>query len=75
MSVPARWLMAFIAWSATTAVLAPICFFVAVILAGPHSSMLPSFLQPAVVVLAWLVLLIAPPWLARRVWRRTGGAT
>jgi hypothetical protein len=75
MSVPARWLMAFIAWTATTAVLAPICFFVAVILAGPHSSMLPSFLQPAVLVLGWLTLLIAPLWVARRVWRRTRRAT
>ena len=62
--------MAFIAWTAAALVLAPICFFLAVLLAGPHSSMLPSFLQPAVVVLAWLTLLIAPLWVARRVWRR-----
>ena len=72
MSALARGLMAFIAWTATALVLAPICFFVAVLLAGPHSSMLPSSLQPPVLVLGWLVLLVAPILVARRVWRRTG---
>ena len=64
--------MTFIAWTATTVVLAPVCFFVGLILAGPHSSMLPSVLQTPVLVLAWLVLLVVPLWVARRVWLRTG---
>jgi hypothetical protein len=72
MSPLARGLVTFISWAAATAVLAPVCFVVAVVLAGPHSSMLPSFLQPAVLVLAWLSLLIAPLWVARRVGQRTG---
>ena len=72
MSPLARGLLAFIAWTAATLVLAPVCLFVALVLAGPHSSMLPSLLQPPVLVLVWLVVLVAPLWLARRVWRRTG---
>jgi hypothetical protein len=72
MAPAARVLLTFIVWSATTALLAPICFVVAVVLAGPHSSMLPSVLQPAVLVLGWLTLLIVPLWVARLAWRRSG---
>jgi hypothetical protein len=54
---------------------APVCFFVDVLLAGPHSSMLPSAVQPVVLVLGWLVLLVAPILVARRIWRRTGRPT
>jgi hypothetical protein len=75
MSTVARVLIAFIAWTASFAVLAPVCFFVTLLLAGPHSSMLPSVVQPAVLVLGWLVLLAAPLLVARAVWRRTGPAT
>jgi hypothetical protein len=63
--------LTFIAWATTAAVLAPVCFVVTVVLAGPHSSMLPSLLQPAVLALGWLVLLLVPLWVARLVWRRT----
>jgi hypothetical protein len=72
MSTFARVLIAFIAWTAAFAVLAPVCFFVVVLLAGPHSSILPSAMQPAVWVLGWLVLLGLPVVAARRAWVRTG---
>jgi hypothetical protein len=75
MSTLSRVLIAFIAWAGTVAVLAPVCFFVIVLLAGPHSSMLPSAVQPVVLVLGWLVFLVAPIFVARHIWRRTGRAT
>jgi hypothetical protein len=72
MSTLARVFIAFIAWAAAAAVLSPVCFFVVILLAGPHSSMLPSAVQPAVFLLGWIVLLVAPLLIARLVWRRTG---
>jgi hypothetical protein len=53
-------------------VLAPVCFFGVIVLAGPHSSLLPSYLQPPVVLLGWGILLVAPVLAARAVWRRMG---
>jgi hypothetical protein len=64
-----HWLIAFLAWLVAAAVLGPIVFFIVLILAGPHSSMLPSAIQPAVLLGGWIVFLIAPLWIARRVWR------
>jgi hypothetical protein len=63
-----------IAYLVSTAVLAPVVFFVVIALAGPHSSMLPSIVQPAVVVLGWLTVIVAPVLIARAVWRRTRAA-
>jgi hypothetical protein len=70
MSTFVRVLLTFIGWAAAVAVVAPVCFVLVVLLAGPHSSMLPSAVQPAILVLGWLVLLVAPLWVARQVWRR-----
>ncbi|HET9270241.1 MAG TPA: hypothetical protein VFO31_18825 [Vicinamibacterales bacterium] len=67
----ARVLIAFIAWSGAFAVLSPIVFFVTVLLAGPHSSMLPSAVQPAVWLLGWAAVLLVPVLVARMAWRRT----
>jgi hypothetical protein len=66
-----RGLVIFIAWSAVAALLAPICFFAVILLAGPHSSMLPSAVQPAVLVLGWAAWIVAPIYVARRIWQRT----
>ena len=65
-----RWLLTLLAWLVSTIVLAPVCFVVVIVLAGPHSSMLPSWIQPAVLILGWLVLLVGPLLVARAVWRR-----
>jgi hypothetical protein len=59
-----------IAGLVAAAVLAPVCFFAALILAGPHSSLLPSFIQPVVLVVGWIIFLATPMWIASRVWRR-----
>jgi uncharacterized membrane protein len=65
-----RALLTLFAWLLATAILAPVCFFAVIVLAGPHSSMLPSFIQPGVLLLGWLVLLTVPILIARAVWRR-----
>jgi hypothetical protein len=49
---------------------AVVVFFAVLILAGPHSSMVPSALQPAVLVVGWLVVVVVPLTVARWVWRR-----
>ena len=67
----ARVLITFIAWSAVAALLAPVCFFAVILLAGPHSSMLPSAVQPAVLLLGWAAWVVVPIYVARRIWQRT----
>jgi hypothetical protein len=59
-----------ITWLVATALFVPVCFFAAIVLAGPHSSILPSFIQPAVLLLAWVVVVAGPILIARVVWRR-----
>ena len=49
-----RWLLTLLVWVITVAVLAPVCFIVTMVLAGPHSSILPSWLQPLVLALGWI---------------------
>jgi hypothetical protein len=66
-----RWVLVILAWLVAVAVLGPVIFFVAIVIAGPHSSMLPSAIQPAVLVIGWLVFLAGPVFVARSVWRRT----
>lgn len=63
-------LLTAIAYLVSVAVLAPALFLIVVVLAGPHSSILPASAQPAVVIGGWLTLLVAPIAIARRVWRR-----
>lgn len=50
----------------------PTAFVVVVVLAGPHSSMLPSFLQPAVLVLGWASVILLPAAAAVWMWKRQG---
>jgi len=65
-----RWLLTLGAWLASVALLAPACFFAVMVLAGPHSSVLPSSLQPPLLLLGWAILLVGPLLIARAVWRR-----
>jgi hypothetical protein len=67
-----RWLLTVLAWTVSFAVLAPACFIGVMVLAGPHSSVLPAFLQPVVLVVGWVVILAAPMLIARTVWCRSG---
>ena len=65
-----RVLLTTVVYLASLAVLAPLLFFAVMILAGPHSSLLPSRLQPAVLVLGWIAWIVLPVLIARTVWRR-----
>jgi hypothetical protein len=67
----ARVLIAFIAGSAALALLSPIVFVAMVVLAGPHSSVLPPAVQPAAWLLGWAAVLLVPVLVARMAWRRT----
>lgn len=69
-----RIFLACLVWLVSTAILAPVIFFTVILLAGPHSSMLPSAIQPVVAVVGLIVLLGAPIWLARRVLRKRSPA-
>ena len=64
------WFLTLLAWLLAVFVLAPACFFMTMLVAGPHSSLLPSFLQPIALLLGWLLFLVGPVWVARVVWAR-----
>ena len=64
------WFLTLLAWLLAAVVLAPACFFMTMLVAGPHSSLLPSFLQPIALLLGWLLFLVGPVWVARVVWVR-----
>ncbi len=65
-----RLLLATLVFVATLVPTAVVAFFVVVFLAGPHSDVLPRWLQPAVVVLGWIGVIVIPLVAARRTWRR-----
>ena len=65
-----RVLLTSISYVLAVALLAPALFFAVMVVAGPHSSVLPSTLQPAVLLLGWMTLIVAPILIARAVWRR-----
>lgn len=66
-----RWVLVILAWLGAVAVLGPVIFFVVILLAGPHSSMLPSAIQSLVLITGWVVFLAGPVLVARSVWRST----
>ena len=54
------------------AVIACLAFVVVIVLAGPHSGLLPDWLESTVAVAGLLSVLIFPVLLAHKVWRRLG---
>ena len=65
-----RWLLTGVTWTVATLLLLPVCAFTAIMVAGPHSDLLPSLLQAPAFVVCVLVLVGVPAYLARMVWRR-----
>lgn len=65
-----RFAATLLAYLATLIATAAAMALVVLVLAGPHSDVLPEALAPAVVILAGLAILLLPAWIARRLWRR-----
>lgn len=67
-----RWLLTLGAYLVSLVVVALLALGAALVVAGPHAGLLPAWLEPVVLALAWLVVLAVPPWLAHKVWVRLG---
>lgn len=65
-----RILLTGLAYLAVAAVVGVLAFVVVVILAGPHSDLLPGAVQVVVLILGWLAILVIPVLVARLAWRR-----
>jgi len=65
-----RLLLGVLVWTLSTALLAPVIFFAVIVFAGPHSSLLPSVIQPVVAVAGLIALVALPVWLTRLTLRR-----
>ena len=59
---------------ASLVIVASIAFVVVILVAGPHSGLLPHWAEGAVLALGWLAVLIVPFVVAGVVWRRLGRA-
>lgn len=64
-----------VAYVVALGLIAAVAVVAILVLAGPHSDLLPAPLQSVVVGLGWLSVLALPIVVARRVWRRTSGPT
>ena len=70
MSVRTEWLVCGLVWVGFTVLLAPLCFFAVMALAGPHGGILPEFLHRPVLLAAWVLLIGLPAWIALAVRQR-----
>lgn len=68
-----RFLVTGLVYAASLAGVAVVAFFVVMLLAGPHSGVLPRGVQAVVLVLGWFAVLVLPVLAARAVWRRLTG--
>jgi hypothetical protein len=64
-----RVLLTALAYVVVLAMVAAVAFFVVILLAGPHSDLLPGALQAVVILLGWVSVLALPMLAARGVWR------
>ncbi len=64
------WLLAGLTWLLTTLIVTPVTFFLVLLLAGPHSSLLPNWLGGPTLALGWILTLGLPMLAARYVCRR-----
>jgi hypothetical protein len=55
-------------------VISPLTLFVVLVLAGPHSDLLPSWLQLPVLLLGWGIILIVPVLISRKAWHKLNQA-
>jgi hypothetical protein len=67
-----RWLITLSVFIASLAVSAVVGFYIAVVLVGPHSDLLPEPMRVPVGLLVWAGVLGVPAWLARKAYRASG---
>ena len=65
-----RLLITLAAYLGAVVVIGVAAFFVVLVLAGPHAGLLPRALEVLVLIAGWAVVIGAPLWVARVVWRR-----
>lgn len=65
-----RWLVAFIVWTVSTAVLVPVCLVAVFILDGPHGGLLPDQFDEVTLFAGYAIVLVCPMLIARWAWRR-----
>ncbi len=61
-----------IAFLVTLFIVAALAVVCVMLLAGPHSGIMPPALEPVVLALGWLAVLGLPAFVAYRVWRKLG---
>ena len=61
-----------LAYVVSLVLVAGVAFVVVIVLAGPHSGLLPYWLEGVVGATGWLAVLLLPIMLARKVWRMFG---
>jgi hypothetical protein len=66
----ARVALTLLAYLAALVSVAMVCGTMVLLVAGPHSGLLPDWLEAVVLGLGWLLVLVLPLWVAHRVWRR-----
>jgi hypothetical protein len=68
-----RYVLAAAAFLVTLGAVAVTTLLIVIVLAGPHSDILPMPLQILLYLLAWAAVLVVPVLAARAAWRYTGG--
>lgn len=63
-------LIAALSYILSVAVIGAVTFVLVLLIAGPHAGLLPAWLEPVVLAFGWLVVLIAPVLVTRKIWRR-----
>lgn len=69
-----KYLIPALVYLASLVAVAALAFAVVLVLAGPHSDLLPPAVQIAVIVLGWLSVLILPIVCAFQVWKKRKSA-
>jgi hypothetical protein len=67
-----RLFITILAYALSLVVVAAVAFVVVIVFAGPHSGLLPGWLEAVLLGLGWLAVLILPALAAFAVWRRMG---
>ncbi len=65
-----RILLTLLGFAVSLVLTAGAVFFLVIVVAGPHSGILPSSLEAVTLALGWVCVLLVPFFVARRIWHR-----